>query len=65
MLDRKQSCPGAKFQFSQTDDMAVLTTAALKVEFSLKRGNLTYSSTGGKLLLRESSDVPRTYEPAR
>ncbi len=64
ILDPKQSCPGAKFQFSQTDDMAVLTTAALKVEFSLKRGNLTYSSTGGKLLLRESSAVPRTYEPA-
>ena len=32
ILDPKQSCPGAKFQFSQTDDAAVLTTATLKVE---------------------------------
>ena len=54
MLDPKQSCPGAQFQFSQTDDTAVLTTATLKVEFSLKRGNLKYSSTGGQDLLRES-----------
>ncbi|MGA8313966.1 MAG: hypothetical protein WB755_28335, partial [Terriglobales bacterium] len=65
ILDPKQSCPGAKFQFAQTDEAAVLTTANLKVELSLKRGNLKYSSIGGELLLRESDAIPRTYEPAQ
>ncbi len=65
MLDPKQSCPGAQFQFSQADDTAVLTTATLKVELSLKRGNLKYSSIGGPDLLREGDAVPRTYEPAQ
>jgi alpha-D-xyloside xylohydrolase len=65
MLDPKQSCPGAQFQFSQADDTAVLTTATLKVELSLKRGNLKYSSIGGQDLLHESDAVPRTYEPAQ
>ena len=48
ILDPKQSCPGAQFQFSQADDAAVLTTATLKVELSLKRGNLKYSSISGQ-----------------
>lgn len=39
MLDPKEACPGAKFQLSQTPDAAVLTTDALKMEFSLNRGN--------------------------
>jgi len=30
ILDPEQSCPGAQFQFSQGDDTAVLTTAALR-----------------------------------
>jgi alpha-D-xyloside xylohydrolase len=63
MLDPKESCPGARFQFSETSDTATLTTATLKVEFSLARGNLRYSSIGGTTLLRESDSVPRTYEP--
>ncbi len=63
MLDPKQSCPGARFQFSEASDTATLTTATLKVEFSLARGNLRYSSIGGATLLRESDSVPRTYEP--
>ena len=65
ILDPKQSCPGAQFQFSQADDTAVLTTATLKVELSLTRGNLKYSSIGGQDLLREGDAVPRTYEPAQ
>ncbi len=65
ILDPKQSCPGAQFQFSQADDTAVLTTATLKVELSLKRGNLKYSSIGGHDLLHESDAVPRTYDPAQ
>ena len=53
MLDPKQSCPGANFQFAETSDTATLTTAMLKVEFSLTRGNLKYSNIGGEKLLRE------------
>jgi alpha-D-xyloside xylohydrolase len=63
MLDPKQACPGAPFQFAQGTDTATLTTSTLKVEFSLTRGNLNYSSLGGEGLLRESDSVPRTYEP--
>jgi alpha-D-xyloside xylohydrolase len=63
MLDPKQSCPGARFQFTSAADAATLTTATLKVEFSLTRGNLKYSSVGGENLLREGGSVPRTYEP--
>jgi alpha-D-xyloside xylohydrolase len=65
ILDPKQSCPGAQFQFSQSDETAILTTATLKVELSLKRGNLKYSNIGGQDLLHESDAVPRTYEPAQ
>ena len=65
ILDPKQSCPGAQFQFSQADDAAVLTTATLKVELSLKRGNLKYSSISGQDLLREGDAIPRTYEPVQ
>jgi len=63
MLDSKESCPGAKFQLSQTADAAVLTTGALTVELSLKWGNVQYS-IGGENLLRERNSIPRTYEPA-
>ncbi len=63
MLDSKDSCPGAKFQLSQTADAAILTTDALKVELSLKWGSVQYSSTAGERLLREGNAVPRTYEP--
>jgi alpha-D-xyloside xylohydrolase len=62
ILEPKQSCPGAEFQFSQVDDSAVLTTRTLKIELSLKRGNLKYSTVGGEGLLREGDSVPRTYE---
>jgi alpha-D-xyloside xylohydrolase len=64
MLDASKSCPGAHFQFAQDQREASLTTAALKVEFSLKNGNLGYRDIEGKSLLRESSNEPRTYEKA-
>src|SRR5215475_1400084 len=63
MLDAKESCPGAKFQFSQNNDVATLETAQLKLEFSLTRGNLTYRRVTGESLLREGNSIPRTYEP--
>ncbi|MFI5096298.1 MAG: hypothetical protein ACHQIK_22995, partial [Candidatus Acidiferrales bacterium] len=64
MLDLKESCPGAKFQVSSTADAAILTTDTLKIEFSLKWGNVQYSTISGESLLREGNAVPRTYEPA-
>ncbi len=64
MLEESKSCPGASFHFAQDDREAILTTAALKVEFSLKNGNLAYRDLQGKSLLRESSNEPRTYEKA-
>src|SRR5581483_6656671 len=63
MLASNQSCPGAKFQFTQAADAAVLTTESLKVELSLKRGNITISTLAGQQLLRERNSLPRTYEP--
>ncbi len=63
MLDAQQSCPGATFQFARTQDEVTLTTSQLKVAFSLKRGNLTYSRSSGESLLREGDSEPRTYEP--
>jgi alpha-D-xyloside xylohydrolase len=64
MLDSKEACPGARFQVSQTADAAVLTTDTLKVELSLKWGNVKYTTIRGEDLLREGNAVPRTYEPA-
>ncbi len=63
MLDAKESCPGAKFEVSQTKDAVSLVTAALRVELSLKWGNIQYSTAGSEVLLRERNSIPRTYEP--
>ncbi len=64
MLDSKESCPGAKFEVSQTADVAILTTDTLKVELSLKWGNVQYSTVRNESLLRERNSIPRTYDPA-
>jgi alpha-D-xyloside xylohydrolase len=56
-------CGGGSVSFAKTGAMATLTTAKLRIEFSLKRGNLEFKSADGRSLLRESSLVPRTYEP--
>jgi alpha-D-xyloside xylohydrolase len=64
ILDPKESCPGAKFQVSLTADAAILATDTLKIEFSLKWGNMQYSTVAGGSLLRERNAIPRTYEPA-
>jgi alpha-D-xyloside xylohydrolase len=63
MLPAAQSCPGAAFQFALDQKTARLSTNALQIEFSLLRGNLTYSTVGGESLLREFDAVPRTNEP--
>jgi alpha-D-xyloside xylohydrolase len=64
LLDAKQACPGAAFQFAETDDADTLTTATLKIEFSRKRATLRYTNLAGENLLREGNAVARTYEPA-
>jgi alpha-D-xyloside xylohydrolase len=65
LLEKKQSCPGAEFHFSQNSHTATLTTAALRVEFSLDNGNLIFSNLGAETLLREGDAVPRSYEPVQ
>jgi alpha-D-xyloside xylohydrolase len=64
ILNSKDSCPGAKFQVSKTADAAILATDTLKIELSLKWGNVKYSTMGGEALLRERNSIPRTYDPA-
>ena len=63
MLDKATACPGARFDFVQGADSASLTTAKLRVTIEKQGGNLVYSILDGTELLRETSTVPRTYEP--
>lgn len=63
MLPLAQSCPGAEFRYAEDKKGATLTTAKLKVEFSLKWGNVVFEQGDGSPLLREGNAVPRTYEP--
>ena len=64
MLDPKESCPGAKFQVSQTADAVILTTDTLKIEFSLKWGNVQYSTLAGETLLRERNPFLAPMNPS-
>jgi alpha-D-xyloside xylohydrolase len=63
MLDAKQSCPGAQFTFSQDGRSASVKTVKLNVSLSLFRGNLTFRTVAGEMLLNEGTNVPRTYDP--
>lgn len=63
LLPADQSCKGSAFQFSQDAKSASVKTANLTVALSMDRGNLTFSTTDGKPLLREGNAVPRTYAP--
>jgi alpha-D-xyloside xylohydrolase len=64
ILNSKESCPGAKSQVSKSADAAILATDTLKIELSLKWGNVKYSTLSGDALLRERNSIPRTYDPA-
>jgi alpha-D-xyloside xylohydrolase len=64
MLPPAESCTGAKFTFAQDAKSASVSTAAVKVSLSLEHGSLAFSNAADEGLLRESEDVPRTYEPA-
>ena len=63
MLDASQSCPGAPFVFAEDARSASVKTAELEVHFNLERGNLSFRTTAGSVLLNEGGSVPRTYEP--
>ena len=62
MLDEQQSCPGAPLTFAQDAKAATIKTGKLEVVFGLERGDLSFSTRSGELLLKEGSSVPRTYE---
>jgi alpha-D-xyloside xylohydrolase len=62
MLD--SACPGGSFQFSQTGDLTTLTTARLTVSLSAKRGQLSYKTADGTVILGQHREITRTYEPA-
>ncbi len=61
LLPKNESCPGGTPRFSKEDKGATLTTAKLKADFSSGAGNLTFSTAGGEVLLREGDSEPRTY----
>jgi alpha-D-xyloside xylohydrolase len=61
MLDKAQSCPGAAFQFAQSDGQTTLTTARLTVSLSVQQGNLAFKTAAGETLAREDPSLPRTY----
>src|SRR5579863_120816 len=63
MLDAKESCAGAPFQFTQDAKSATIKTATIEVSFGLERGNLSFRTLKGDALLREGNSIPRTYEP--
>ena len=63
LLPAAESCPGAKFQFTQDAKQATLTTAAISVSLALDKGNLTFATADGKSFLREGNSLPRTYTP--
>jgi alpha-D-xyloside xylohydrolase len=66
LLPQGEACPGASFQFSQTDTpsggAATLTTAQLAVSLSIRDGNLSFKTAGGDSLLHERQNEPRTYK---
>jgi len=64
LLPRDQSCPGAAFQFSQSDSAATIATARLAVALSTRDGNLTFMTANGEPLLHERQNLPRTYLPS-
>ena len=64
MLPPEESCPRGRFVYTKDAENATLATSSLKVTFSLKRGNITYSTIKNEMLLRENGAVPRTYEAA-
>ena len=65
MLAKTDTCPGAPFQFSQSNGVSTLTTSRLAVTLSDRDGNLTFKNADGQTLLRERSNLPRTWLPSQ
>jgi alpha-D-xyloside xylohydrolase len=65
MLAKTDTCPGAPFQFSQASGVATLTTSRLAVSLSDRDGSLTIKTLDGETLVRERTNLPRTYLPSR
>ncbi len=63
MLSQSEACPGAASQFSQSGGLATLTTANLAVTLAEKQSGLVIRTPQGETLVRERSDLPRTYLP--
>jgi alpha-D-xyloside xylohydrolase len=48
-----ESCSGGQFAFTQSEKVATLTTANLKIDVGLQDGGLTFSESNGTVLLAE------------
>ena len=64
MLASAESCPGAAFQFSESNGVAALSTARLAVSLPEVDGSLNFTTLGGEPLLHERQNLPRTYLPS-
>ncbi|MGH9600366.1 MAG: TIM-barrel domain-containing protein, partial [Terracidiphilus sp.] len=64
MLPAAQACPGARFQFGQSDDRTTIATSRLIVSLSDRTGALTFKTADGETLIRERPNLPRTYLPS-
>ena len=64
MLAQTETCPGAAFQFSESNGAANLTTGQLTVSLSEPSGNLTIKTVQGETLMHERPNLPRTYLPS-
>jgi len=62
MLAADQACPGAPFQFGESNGSAHLTTKQLVISFSEANGNLNFRTPQGEELIRERPNLPRTYQ---
>ena len=65
MLAKTDTCPGAPFQFNQANGVSTLTTSRLAVSLSDRDGNLTIKTLDGETLVRERTNLPRTYLPSQ
>jgi alpha-D-xyloside xylohydrolase len=64
MLSQMGACPGAAFQFNDSNGTATLTTAQLVVSLPERDGNLIVKTVQGETLLHERPNLPRTYLPS-
>ena len=64
MLARTEACPGATFRFNDADGTATLATARLNVTLQKDAGSLIFKTPQGETLVRERSNLPRTYLPS-